>query len=205
MQRIRIVHPDLLFNYMDRTIGDHDIRPTIIVVVHERCTKPSKRLCRDVEPSQGAGILELPALTKVMIKRCFLPGKMSDKDIFAPGAVDICDIDAHTRFGRSIDIYRNASLKRFVAKGTVLLVDPQLIGIAVIGNEEIWPAIAVQVRGNHSEAIANGLGYSRLDRDILEHSISQIMIEDARHRPKRHGSAVVTCTSEIVALPRIRN
>src|ERR1700744_3026893 len=205
MQGKGIVRPDLFFNDMDRTVGDHDIRPTIIVVVYERCTKSCKGLCRDVEPGHGACILELAAMTQVAIKSRFFAGKMSDEDIFVPGAVDIGDIDTHARFSRSIDIYCHATLKRFIVKRAILLVYPELIGIAVIGNEDIWPAIAIQVRSNHSETVANSLGYPRLDRDILECSISEIMIEDARHRPKRHGSAVVACTRKIVALPRIRH
>src|SRR4051812_2092698 len=104
---------DLIFDHMDCAVGDHDIRPTVIVVVNECCTETRKGCGRDIESSHGACILELSAMAKITIKSCFLASKMRDEDVVVPRAVDIRDIDAHTGFGRAIDIYRHAALKRF--------------------------------------------------------------------------------------------
>src|SRR5215471_7763549 len=127
---------DLIFDHMDCAIGDDDIGPAIIVVVQERRSKPGVGCGRDIEPSHGACILELSALTKVAIKRCFFVSEMRDEYIFLSCTSGVCDIDAHACFRHPIDTDCHAPLKRFVAKSAVLLVYPKLIWIAVIGDKK---------------------------------------------------------------------
>src|SRR5207237_136361 len=80
--------------------------------------------------------------------------QVSDKNIFSAIAIKISGIDSHAGLSLSIPIQRSPCQKGFVLERAVLLVYPELIGIAVIGNVYVDPAVAIEIRSDHSQAMS---------------------------------------------------
>jgi hypothetical protein len=82
---------------------------------------------------------------------------MGEKDVLAAVAVEVGDVDPHSRLGDAVGVDCDAADIRFILERAVFLIDPQLIGIAVVGDVQIRPSIAVEIRGHDAESGAKRL------------------------------------------------
>src|SRR5262249_11960390 len=79
-------------------------------------------------------------------------GEVGDVEVEKTVAVHVTKGDAHVRLGPSHRVDGHAAPDGLLLERAILLIDPQVIGGAVVGDEEIGPAIAVEVRAPDSEA-----------------------------------------------------
>src|SRR5258708_4055216 len=149
-------------------VGYDKIHATIIVQVAD-CKSPPNLGKRERASRLGAHVLELSvaevvqqlfslmqrkwimlsdllfdhmstAVSKMAVRRSFCRGEGGAKVLLAPAAGGFRDAAAHPFLRPARDTTRHATLERFVAKSAVLLVDPKLIRIAVIGYKDVRPA-----------------------------------------------------------------
>jgi hypothetical protein len=62
------------------------------------------------------------------------------ENILSAIVVHVCEIDTHARLRRAVDAYGAAANARFVAKRAVLLVDPKLVRVAIVGHVDVRPS-----------------------------------------------------------------
>ena len=78
-----------------------------------------------------------------------------------------------------------------VCERAVMLIDPELVFLLVVGHEEIEPAVAIEVGRNGPERRAERLAQAGGDRHIRELPAAQIPVEVIRLRPIDVRPAVV--------------
>src|ERR1043165_8744060 len=119
---------------------------------------------------------------------------MSDKDILGTVAIKVSCIHTHTGLCSSIPVYSRAGQQCFVFESAVLLVNPELVGIAVICNVDVGPAIIVEVSRNHAQRMSELFVYSGADGHIFKSSITAIMKETVAGRSENARRAIVSRT-----------
>src|SRR5688572_25516410 len=100
---------------------------------------------------------------------------MSHEDVFGSVAVKITGIHAHTGLSLSVPIDRNSRKPSFVLECAVLLIDPELIRVSIVGDICIYPPVTVEVSRNHAEPPPEIPADSRSRRDILERPVTFVV------------------------------
>src|SRR5262249_11702357 len=91
--------------------------------------------------------------------------QVRDVDVEEPVAVHVAEGDAHSGLGLAHRVVSHTALHGLLAERTVMLVDPQAVRRAVVGDENVGPAVAVEVGAHHAQARtgeradARGFGY----------------------------------------------
>src|SRR5262245_57943852 len=130
---------------------------------------------------------------------------MSHKDVFGTIAVEISGIDAHTSLGLSVTIHSGASQKRIVDKRAVLLVDPELVGIPIVCNIDVYPTIVIEIRRNYSQAMPKIFVDSRRHSYLFKGPLALVVKESIAWRAKDAWSAIVSRSGGSVTGGIIRN
>ena len=87
---------------------------------------------------------------------------------------------------------------RFFGEGAVLLVDPEPVRLVVVGEEDVRPVVAVEVRADHPQPRPGELRQPRGDRDVLEQRpvrlfrpAAQVVVEARDEGAEGVGVAVI--------------
>ena len=75
---------------------------------------------------------------------------------------------AHAGLGLAVQVVRGAQLDRGVAKRAVSPVDPELVGVGIVGHVDVHPAVVVEVLAHHPEPGAGDGGDARRLTDVGE-------------------------------------
>jgi hypothetical protein len=85
-----------------------------------------------------------------------LARELGDEQVFVAIAIEVACIDAHASpFASPVSAERNTGEERRIREGAVVLVDPQLVRRAVVGDKDIDPAVAIEVSGRDTERRAD--------------------------------------------------
>ena len=76
---------------------------------------------------------------------------MRDEYVEEAVAVHIPQRDSHVGLALPQSVDSDAAKDRLLGKRAVVLVDPQPIGLAVIGHQDVRPAVTVEVGAGHSQ------------------------------------------------------
>ena len=106
------------------------------------------------------------------------------------GIVEIGHVDSHARAGFSFAAEREPGLHRGIFECAVVLVAIKLVGLSVIGHEQVGPAIGIVVEQCHSQRFGTAVEDSTRRRDIFERAVAAIMKEPASGSAIRFGGAV---------------
>src|SRR6266513_2328326 len=117
---------------------------------------------------------------------------MSHKYVLGSVAVKITGIHSHAGLRLSVPINRSSRQQSPVLECAVLLIDPELIGVPIVGDVCIYPPVAVEVSRNHAKSSSEILAESGCRRDILEGPVTLVVKQAIPHGAKRARPAVVS-------------
>src|SRR6185437_939555 len=66
-------------------------------------------------------------------------------------AVHVAHRNAHVRFRLSHRVESDTARESLLLENAVLLINPQVIGFAIVGHEDVRPTIAIEVGAQHAE------------------------------------------------------
>ena len=101
-------------------------------------------------------------------------------------------------------LYATPAWSADLFKSPLAAIDEQKIRDRVIGDEEIHPAVVVDVGGNHSPGFAGNCRNARLLADVGEGSVAVVVKEPTGHRPVQSRNAIVRFASPCAAGPVLR-
>ena len=102
---------------------------------------------------------------------------MADEDVFVTVIVDVTGVDAHVRLRRPALAHGAAGRERRLAKDAVPLVQPQEVGLTVVRHEQVYPAVPVEVRGDHPQRVADARAQATRCRDVDEGAVAAVAQE----------------------------
>src|SRR5207302_971090 len=98
----------------------------------------------------GGPVFEQSART-LLPKRVVLLRKVRDKQIEQAVPVHVAEADSHVGRGAANPVIRNAPRYRFLLERPIVLIDEEPVRPAVVGDEDVGPAVAVKVGADNPE------------------------------------------------------
>ena len=146
LERERIVRPGEGFDGGDAAVGDEQIQPAVAIEIQPAGAEAGLREAGRAEAGGSAPILEVSRAV-VEVQHIHLVEPVRDEQILVAVVVEVARVNAHARFGLSGAAHGGAGEERRVLERAVVLVDPELVGLAVVGDVEIDPPVVVEVGG----------------------------------------------------------
>ena len=79
---------------------------------------------------------------------CAVRLEVGDEQVGQAVAVHVAEGDPHVRLRLAQGVVGDAAADRFFREGAVLLVDPEVVGVGVVGDEDIGPAVAGEIEAD---------------------------------------------------------
>src|SRR5207247_4961678 len=112
------------------------------------------------------------------------------------------NIHAHARKSLPVFVITGAGRHGDVFKGAVAFVVIERLAHAVVGDEDIRPAIVVKIGKGDAEGLAIRVSDSRLDADVVESAVWFLMIKNIRRPFEIFRMTIRTRSSAIAAEDR---
>jgi len=88
-----------------------------------------------------------------VVEREHLVGKICNDQAGAAGAVIIGGINAHAGAGNTVFAEGNAGGNGALFERAVLFIEVELVGLRVVGDQEVGPSIVVVVENGNAETL----------------------------------------------------
>src|ERR1051326_5191853 len=121
-----------------------EVEPPVIVVVEEKCC-PSKIAHRRLAYSGWIRNVTEQTSTVIVEQDVIVIGESRNKDVHVAVAIIIADGDSHTRHFLSIATERHTGGNSNLLKCAVAIVPVKVIRIRIIANNQVRPAIIVEI------------------------------------------------------------
>src|SRR5712691_1229386 len=144
-----LLHPlDFVF---DVTVGNEDVGPTIVIVIKEEAT--------EAESNQGCAanfgtrrFVYEQAITLVVIEGKHLICEICNDNAGMAGAVIVGSVHAHTSSRDSIFTESDARSHTTLLEAAIFFVQVKLVRLRVVGQQDVWPAVAVVIENGNTKA-----------------------------------------------------
>ena len=88
---------------------------------------------------------------------------MSDKEVKQAVAVHVTEGDSHIPFGPAEAIEGDAASDGLILECSIFLIDPKMIGLGIVGDENIGPAVSVEVGADDAKTHRHPLADAGVD------------------------------------------
>lgn len=132
---------------LDAPVHLRQVEVAVLVEVAEERAEAGAAPARGGEAREGRAVGKLPRRI-LRVEDVQLIGEVGDVEVEEAVAVGIAEGDAHVGGRLPHGVISHAAHHRLLLESAVLLVDPQVVRLAVVGDEEVGPVIAVQVGGD---------------------------------------------------------
>ena len=97
------------------------------------------------------------SLSQILIKRIRVACKVRDENIEEPVAVVVANGDAHAGLSASRLVQSGSGEHAHFGERSIVIVVEQQIGIAVVGDVNVRPAIVIEVAEHDTETVIVGI------------------------------------------------
>src|SRR5215469_8452348 len=192
----------LCLDHGNAAIDHEQVEMAVIIVVQHGDAKSRVASRGEGDAALVGAILEptLPVCVNVGV----LASEIRDHQVLLSVAEQITRIDAHARVRTSIAIQGATEGQGFVFESAVMLIDPELVGTQIVGDEDIGPAIAVEVGAYHSQGAIELTADSGTYRYVLEGAVAAVAKEAVCKWFERQWPAVVQRAARSKTLFQVR-
>ena len=134
-------------------VGGHEVEPAVVVGIQERRAEAQPVPARGRQADRGRVIGE-EALAQVAEERRGLAVEVGDRQVGPPVAVEVAAGDAHARLVTPTGVGRHPRNVTDFLEPESPQVPEEEVRRAVVGDEEVDPAVVVEVGGHHAQAPA---------------------------------------------------
>src|SRR5262249_53018498 len=170
----------------DAAVGDNDVRSAVVIEVLHRGAEPGAAPARAGQANRCRAVHE-EAARLLYPERVRLLGQVRDEQAEAAVAVDVTEGHPHARLRLPNPIVGDTVPDRLILEGLAVLVDPEAVGLAVVGDKNVGPAVAVEVRAQHAQSWSSELrfAHSAFQRHVLEANplLRADIAEQSAHAP----------------------
>jgi hypothetical protein len=119
-----------------------------------------------------------------VIERKHLVGEIGDHHARVAGVVVVGSIDAHAGPRYAVFTEGHAGDDAFFGERAVAIVAVELVGLRVVGEKQVRPAVVVVVENGDAHGFRGGVGEASFLRSVLEGAVAAIV-------PEANGGAFV--------------
>ena len=169
-------------------VDDGEVEIAVVIVIEETATEAGEGQVDRGHPGAAGGVAEEPAAGPGQQGVALVP-EVGHRQVEAAVAVGVGDRHPHAPFRLAVAVEPGPPHHRLVEKGAVPLRDPELVGLAVVGDENVDPAVIRKVGAGHSQSPGRGVD-SRGHRDVGELP-RLVAVQGVAHAGELAGRAVV--------------
>src|ERR1700674_3701875 len=174
---------------IDVAIGDENIEETVIVEVEE-AGSPCEKWNRGVAEAGAEGNVGEISAAVVAVKGLVIVGEGGDEEVKLAVAIVIADADAHGSLCAAFFVNGEAAEVAYVLERAVVAVAVEIVRSGVVGDDQVQPAIVVEIGEDGSEAVATfAVSDARLQADVGERAIPIVVEEMIAFAEEAHGAA----------------
>ena len=171
------------------TLRDEEILPAIVVKVG-KLRPPAGVLQTRRAHSTGLRNIVKPAFA-IVEHRIALASQSIHKDVWQPIVIVVGKVRAHAGKAAPIAIVRRAQSHCHFLKRAIVLVSEQLLWNRIVGDEDVRPAIAIEVLHGDSQALARVPPDAACLGNIPKTAIAFVVIDKMSDRLELIGMAIV--------------
>src|SRR5204862_5889353 len=164
-------------------VGNENGGPAIKIVVEEEAAEAESEQGSAADFRARSFIDEEP-FSFVVIKREHLVRKIGDDDAGKAGVIVIRGVHTHARAGYAVFAESDSGDDGFFGEGAVAIVAIKFVGLGVIREQKIGPAVIVEIEDCHTESFRCGITETGFLRDVFKRAVAAIV-------PKADGSTFV--------------
>ena len=186
---------------VDVAVDDEQILQAVEIDVEEEAAEAQRlpRGAADVRPRRR--VLELPVADRP-VEPQHLAREVGDDHRGRAGVVHVGGVDAHAGAGAAFLAERQAGLEAQLDERAVAVVAIELVGLRVVGDEDVGPGVGVVLDQRHAQRLRRRVEQSRLRGDVVERAVAAIAEEPRRRAAIRFGRAVRLLLAVHAALRR---
>ena len=174
---------------VDVAVGNEDVEKAIVVKVEKTGAPGKKRNCEVTEAGTKGDVCEIGAAV-VAIKRFVVVGKGSDEKVELTVAIVIAEGDAHGGLGAAFSVDSETTVIAHIFKRAVATVAIEVVGCGIVGDDEVEPAVVVEVGENGSEAVAAfAVGEAGFETHVGKRAVAIVVEEMVAFADQSHGTA----------------
>src|SRR5262249_26784806 len=135
---------------MQMTVHDQQIEIAVVVVIDETDSPPDVRFGESRKLRSDRRFAERE-LAGIQVQRVVLRIEVRDYDVRTSVAVRVTGVNSHAGAGDAIGVESHFGDECGIAKRAVLLIEQKKVGGRVASDEQIHPAVAVQIDGHYAK------------------------------------------------------
>ena len=156
-----------------------------------RNAQPKPRLSREAWPTPAlTAAIRIAAGARRAVERHHFVVEVGDGDAFGAGVVEIGRVDSHSGARLAILAESHAGAHRHVFKRAVAQVAVELVGLRVVGDQHVQPAVAVVIHQRHAQRFRGAIEDAALGGDVFEGAVAAVAEQPAGFAVIRLGRAV---------------
>ena len=194
MRRLRVgdafLHAlDLLF---DVTVGHEDVEPAVQIVVEEKASEAEREQTRAAHLRARRFVHE-QSIAFVVVESQHLIREVADEHAGAAGTVVIGSVHAHAGAGHAVFAEGHAGQHAGLGKSAVPVVVVELVGLRIVGDQQVGPAILVVVEHAHAKSLRSRVQQPGFSRDVFKGTVAAVVPQPDRRALVRFRRAVGLC------------
>src|ERR1700722_5584050 len=158
-------------------VGHGEVQPAIQIDIKKSAAETKAIAGGDAYSRLRRDILE--TLSAQTVETDHLVIEVCDRDTGRTGIIEVRYVDSHARAGFSFSTERKPSFHRGIFECAIALIAIKLVGLSVIGHEQIGPAVIVVLEQCYSQRFGAAVENSARRRHIFERAIAAVMKEPA--------------------------
>ena len=155
-------------------VGDDQIEIAVVFRIKKSRTEPGVAHTGGPQSGTRCGILKASAGNSPVHGIRFRP-QMCHQNIGPQIAIDITDGDPHAGFRFAENIDCRAHDYRLIGKRAVPAIDPKIVVLAIVGNQDIGRPVHVEIQRYHTEALAGHRPDAGYVRHICKVAVAVVM------------------------------
>src|SRR5258707_208932 len=158
------------------SVGDEDVGPPVEIVVEEKAAETEGEQGRAADVGTR-GFVDEEAFAFIVVERNHLIGKIGDEDAGRAGVIVIGGVNAHAGAGYAVFTEGDTGDDGFFGEGAVAIVAIELVGLGVVGEEKIGPAVVVVINDGDAESFGSEIRETGFFGDVFESAVAAIVPE----------------------------
>src|SRR5262245_44759894 len=134
-------------------IGHEDVTRPIVVVINERRAEAAIPESGVAEFGRESGVFKR-TVAQISIETGVLEIEVRDENVQPAVSVNIGGVNSHSRLGLAVFADGDAGLEGYFTEAPVVIVTEEEVRVGVIGDEEVLPAVVVEVKGDDAKTAA---------------------------------------------------
>ena len=162
-------------NGIDMAVGNKNVQESIVVEI-EKTGTPAKERYHGISETNAKGNVREIAIAVIAIEWLVVVRECGDEEIDSAIAIVVADGDPHRCLSAPLFAERNPRTVASILECPVMMIPVQVVCRRIVGNNEIYPAIVVNVNKDGSKTVATPrIRDAGLDTDVLKSAVTIVV------------------------------